>query len=63
MVKNGHSKIFSNNFPQKDQNKFRMAKNGHSKFFLAIFLYILLIECNGLESNEIYTFLDFYSEI
>ena len=26
-------------------------------------VYITLIECNGLESNEICTFLDFYSEI
>ena len=33
---------------------------------MAIFGYsvhITLIECNGLESNEICTFLDFYSEI
>ena len=26
-------------------------------------VHITLIECNGLESNEICTFLDFYSEI
>ena len=34
--------------------------------FLAILnfsVHITLIECNGLESNEICTFLDFYSEI
>ena len=26
-------------------------------------VHITFLECNGLESNEIYTFLDFYSEI
>ena len=41
--------------------------NGHFWLF-QIFsdnfsVYITLIECNGLENNEICTFLDFYSEI
>ena len=37
---------------------------GHSEFFSDNFsAHITLIECNGLESNEICTFLDFYSEI
>ena len=42
-------------------------QNGHFWLF-QIFsdnfsVHITLIECNGLESNEICTFLDFYSDI
>ena len=37
MAKNGHSKFFSNNFPQKEWYKFGMAKNGCSKYFLTFF--------------------------
>ena len=42
-------------------------QNGHFWLF-QIFsdnfsVHITLIECNGLENNEIGTFLDFYSEI
>ena len=44
-------------------------KNGNGHFWLFqiisdnFSLHMTLIECNGLESNEIYTSLDFYSEI
>ena len=44
--------------------KFRTAIFGYSEFFSDNFsVHITLIECNGLETNEICTFLGFYSEI
>ena len=60
---NGHFWLF-----QIDTSLF--GKSCHKKFVMAIpnfsdnfSVHITLLECNGLESNEICTFLDFYSEI
>ena len=61
----GHSE-FIRLFGENCQKKFGTAIFGHSEFFgMAdnFSVHIILIECNGLESNEIYTFLDFNKEI
>ena len=51
-------------FWEKLSEKFKMVIFELSNFFSDSFsVHITLIECNGLESNEICTFLDFYSEI
>ena len=55
---------FYQSFWKKLSKKFGMAIFGHSEFFSDNFsVHITLLECNGLKSNEIYTFLDFNSEI
>ena len=64
-IQNSHFwpfQIYTSLFGENCWKKFGTAIFGLSEFFLIIFLYTL-IECNGLESNEICTFLDFYSEI
>ena len=70
MAKNVHSEFIKAFLVQKDWKKFGMAKNGHSECiqtFLVqkrpkldiqnLFKYVKV--CNGLESNEICTFLGF----
>ena len=55
--------IYTSLFGKYCQKKFGMASFGHSEFSDNFSVHITLIECNGLESNEICTFLDFCSEI
>ena len=57
--------IYTSLFGKNHQKKFGTAIFDHSKFFLTnnFSVHITLIQCHGLESNEIWTFLDVYSEI
>ena len=67
----GHSEfipVFLGKIVRKIQNGHfwfgKIVINGCSEYFSDNFsVHVTLLECNGLESNEIYTFLDFYSEI
>ena len=70
---NGHFwsfRIYTSLFGKNCQKKFGMAflaiPNLYQSFQIFsdnFSVHITLIECNGLENNEICTFLDFYSEI
>ena len=63
----GHSKFIpvflGNIFGKNLEWPFLAILNLYQSFWENFSVHITLIECNGVESNDICTFLDFYSEI